>query len=97
MSSGRALLEKHRDEILRLARCRGARNVRVFGSVARGEDSETSDLDVLVDLEPGRGLLDLGGLTMDLRDLLSMDVDVFTPSLLKERIRGPAMKEAVPL
>ncbi len=59
------LPRSNRDEILRLAAKRGARNVRVFGSVARGESDAASDLDFLVDLEPGRSLLDLAGLQQD--------------------------------
>src|ERR1700675_4327183 len=64
------LLKANREEILRLASKYGARNVRIFGSVARGEAGPESDVDILVDLEPGRSLFDLGGLLMDLRDLL---------------------------
>lgn len=87
----------HKAEIYRLAKCRGAQNVRIFGSVARGEDDQASDVDFLVDLEPDRGLLDLGGLLMDLRNLLRAPVDVVTPSLLKARIRSRVLHEAVPL
>jgi len=90
-------IEMHKAEIYRLAERRGARNVRIFGSVARGEDDRASDIDFLVDLEPDRGLLDLGGLLMDLRDLLQAPVDVVTPSLLKARIRSRVLREAVPL
>jgi predicted nucleotidyltransferase len=60
-----------RAEILRLAARRGARNLRVFGSVARGENDSNSDIDFLVDLESGRSLLDLGGLQRDLEELLA--------------------------
>lgn len=67
-----------RDEILRLARERGARNVRVFGSVARGESNESSDLDLLVEWEPGRSLLDHAGLVDDLQELLGIKVHVGT-------------------
>lgn len=91
------LLRSKREEILRLASRHGARNVRVFGSVARGEDDEGSDVDLLVDLEPGRSLLDLGGLLMDLRDLLRRNVDVVTERGLKARIRSRVLQEAVPL
>ena len=92
-----ALLRSRREEILRLAAHHGARNVRVFGSVARGEDDDRSDIDLLVDLDPGRNLLDLGGLLMDLRELLDCPVDVFTAPTLKARIRDRALREAVPL
>ena len=75
----------------------GARKVRVFGSVARGEADETSDIDFLVDLEPGRTLFDLGGLLLDLRDLLGREVDVVTERGLKARIRRRVLREAVAL
>ena len=71
--------------------------MRIFGSVARGEAKLDSDVDVLVDLEPGRSLLDLGGLLMDLRDLLGCNVDVVTEKGLRERIRDRVLREAVPL
>ena len=67
-----------RDEIIELARAHGASRVRVFGSVAHGDATAASDIDFLVDLEPDRNLLDLGGLLMDLQDLLERDVDVVT-------------------
>lgn len=69
----------------------------MFGSVARGTADEASDIDFLVDLEPGRSLLDLGGLLMDLRELLGANVDVATPAMLKPRIRERILREAVPL
>lgn len=90
-------LRQHRTEILALAARHGASRVRVFGSVARGTADAASDVDLLVDLEPGRNLLDLGGLLSDLRQLLAMPVDVITESLLKERIRERVLREAVPL
>lgn len=71
-------LRDRRAEIVEIARARGASRVRVFGSVARGEATEGSDVDFLVDLEHGRSLLDLGGLLMDLQDLLERNVDVVT-------------------
>lgn len=89
------ILKDKRDEILRLAARHGAFNVRVFGSVARGEADEKSDVDFLVDLEEGRNLLDLGGLLMDLRDLLNREVDVVTPDGLRARIRDRVLREAV--
>ncbi len=86
-----------RDEILRVADRHGARNVRVFGSVARGDADERSDVDFLVEMASGRSLLDLGGLLMDLQDLLGRRVDVVTERGLKERIRDRVLREAVPL
>ena len=90
-------LRGEREEILRIAAKHGARNVRVFGSIARGESGPDSDVDFLVELDSGRSLLDLGGLLMDLRELLNLDVDVVTEKGLKKRIRARVLKEAVPL
>jgi uncharacterized protein len=90
-------LRSRREEILRVAALHGARHVRVFGSVARGEADERSDVDFLVEMERGRSLLDLGGLLMDLRDLLGRPVDVVTERGLRERIRSRVLREAVPL
>ena len=90
-------LKVERDKILEIATRRGAYNVRVFGSVARGDADEKSDIDFLVDLEPGRSLLDLGGLLMDLRELLGCEVDVVTEKGLRERIKDRVLKEAVAL
>jgi len=90
-------LRARREEILRIAAKRGARHVRVFGSVARGDADERSDVDFLVDLEQGRSLLDLGGLLMDLQKLLGRPVDVMTERGLKARIRNRVLEEAVPL
>jgi hypothetical protein len=91
------LLEPHRNEIVRLASRYGAYNVRVFGSVARGEDDARSDIDFLVDMEPGRTLFDLGGLLMDLQDLIGRRVDVVTERGLRARIRERVIREAIPL
>jgi predicted nucleotidyltransferase len=90
-------LRNRRDEILHVAAQHGARHVRVFGSVARGEADERSDVDFLVDLDKGRSLLDLGGLLMDLQSLLGRPVDVVTEKGLKLRIRNRVMHEAVSL
>jgi predicted nucleotidyltransferase len=96
MSLERTLKEK-REEILRIAARYGARNVRVFGSLARGEADEQSDIDLLVELEPGRSLFDLGGLQFELERLLGCRVDVVTERGLKARIRQRVLREAVPL
>lgn len=86
-----------RADILRVAARRGARNIRVFGSVARGDSDTASDVDFLVDLEPGRSLFDLSGLLIDLEAVLQTDVDVVTERGLRERIRERVLREAVPL
>jgi len=91
------LLHVRRDEILAIAARRGARNVRVFGSVARGDARPGSDIDILVDMEPGRSLFDLGGLLVDLQTLLGVDVDVVTEKGLRPRIRAEVLREAIPL
>jgi uncharacterized protein len=90
-------LARMRREILALAARHGARNVRVFGSVARGEADAASDIDFLVDFEPGRSLLDLAALLVDLEDLLGHPVDVVTEPGLKARIRQRVLAEAVPV
>lgn len=82
---------------MRAAARYGARNVRIFGSVARGEADNDSDLDVLVDLEPGRSLFDLGGLLMELQEIFGCRVDVVTEQGLRPRIRERVLREAVPL
>jgi len=90
-------LREKREEILQIATKHGAKTVRIFGSVARGEADAASDLDFLVEMEPGRSLLDLGGLLMELQDLLGCRVDVVTEKGLRERIRERVLKEAVAL
>jgi predicted nucleotidyltransferase len=89
------LLRAKREEILRVCAKYGAYNVRVFGSVARSEADEQSDIDFLVELEPGRTLFDLGGLQYDLEQLLGCRVDVVTERGLKLRIRERVLREAV--
>ncbi len=90
-------LQGQRDAIMRVAARHGALNLCVFGSVARGEARPDSDVDFLVDMEPGRSLLDLGGLLVELQKLLGRPVDVVTRSGLRERIRERVLREAVPL
>jgi uncharacterized protein len=91
------LLRTKREDILRIAKNYGAYNVRVFGSVARGEADSESDIDLLVNMESGRSLLDLCGLLADIEDLLGCKVDVVTEDGLRERIRERVLKEAVTL
>lgn len=90
-------LRRRRGEIREVARARGASRVRVLGSVARGDATDASDVDFLVDLERGRGLFDLGGLLMDLRDLLGCDVDVITEAGLRARVAERALADAIEL
>ena len=90
-------VKRHRAEVLRIAANYGATDVRLFGSVARGNANADSDIDFLVRLEPGRSLLDLGGLLMDLRDLLGRRVDVVTEGGLRPRMREQVLREAIPL
>ena len=90
------LLER-REEILAVAARHGGRRVRVFGSVVRGEETPASDLDLLVEFEPGRSLLDHIALAQDLKDLLGREVDVVTEGGLHWYIRDRVCREAVPL
>jgi predicted nucleotidyltransferase len=91
------LLREKRDAILRIAARHGASNVRVFGSVARGEAGAQSDVDFLVELERGRSLLDHAALMIDLESLLGRRVDVATERGLKPRFREHILQEAVRL
>ena len=93
----RDVLRSRRDEILRIARKHGVSSVRVFGSVAAGRADIDSDVDFLVDLEPGRSFFDLGGLLMDLQGLLGVEVDVVTADSLRPAVRAVVLAEAVPL
>ncbi|MGA7561734.1 MAG: nucleotidyltransferase family protein [Desulfobaccales bacterium] len=91
------ILQEKRQEILEIAARHGASNIRVFGSMARGEADAQSDVDILVELEEGRSLFDLGGLLMDLENLLGCKVDVVTARGLRKRISERVLREAVPL
>ena len=91
------VLKEKRQEILDICAKHGARNIRVFGSVVRGEADEHSDVDFVVELEPGRSLFDLGGLQYELELLLGCQVDVVTERGLRTRIRERVLREAVPL
>jgi uncharacterized protein len=91
------LQHEKRTEILHLAELHGCRNVRVFGSVATGESNPASDVDFLVELERGRGLLDLGALLMDLQNLLGVEVDIVEASSIHPYVRDRVLAEARPL
>jgi predicted nucleotidyltransferase len=90
------LRHEKRAEILRLAEVHGGRNVRVFGSVVRGDNREDSDVDLLVEFDRGKTLLDLIGLKLDLEDILGAKVDVVTPNSLRY-VRDRVLAEALPL
>jgi predicted nucleotidyltransferase len=90
-------IHERRQEILALAARHGANNVRVFGSIARGAARSESDLDLLVEFEPGRGLLAHAALVRELEQLLGCKVDVVSQNGLKARIRARVLQEAVPL
>jgi predicted nucleotidyltransferase len=84
-------------EVLRVAHLHGARTVRVFGSRARGDARDDSDLDLLISLEPGRSLLDIVAIKQDLEDLLGYPVDVVTEGGLSPYLRERILAEALPL
>ena len=91
------LLERRRTEILRIAASHGARRVRVFGSTARGEAGPTSDLDLLVQMDDGRSMLDLVGLWQDLEEALGISVDVVTEGGLSPHLKDKIENESVEL
>jgi len=90
-------LNDRRTEILRIASQHGARNLRLFGSTARGDDRPESDIDFLVDMDAGRSLLDLVALGQDLEDLLHRRVDVITGSSVAPALRARILADARPL
>lgn len=90
-------IEANREAIIKAATEHGVTNVRIFGSVARGDARPDSDLDVLVDLQPGRNLFDLGGFLMDLQDIMGRPVHVVTEGSIHWYIRDRVLKEARPL
>lgn len=91
------VLKLRRDAILRIASARGARHVRVFGSTVRGERGPSSDIDLLVEMDPGRSLVDLMSLEDELEQLLGSPVDVVTEAALSPRFRDRVLAEAVAL
>ncbi len=96
MEIGQLLREK-RDAVMAIATRHGAHNVRIFGSVARGQAGSSSDVDFLVKMEEGSSLLDLSALTLDLRELLGREVDVVSEDGLYWLLRRKILKEARPL
>lgn len=95
--SRRDMLKEKRTEILQIAERYGARNVRIFGSSAREDVGPESDVDFLVDLEPGRNLFDLGGFLYEVQELLGVPVDVVTEKGLRDHVRPSVLRDAVPL
>jgi predicted nucleotidyltransferase len=91
------LRSRYRSLILETAGRYGAHNVRVFGSVARGEQSQASDVDLVVDFDAGRSLLDLAGLLLDLEQALGCKVDVVSSRGLRPRVASEVLRDAVPL
>ena len=91
------MLKENKKAILEIASRYGASDIKVFGSVTRKSAAETSDIDFLVTLEPGRTLLDVGGLAYELEALLGRRVDVATRQLLRKEVRDRVEKEAIPL
>lgn len=92
-----AALETNREAVrAAVSRCRAA-NPRVFGSALRGDDRDGSDLDLLVDPMPGATLFDLGGLQVELEDLLGVRVDLLTPGDLTKQFRARVLAEAAPV
>jgi len=92
-----AILQDRRMDILQIATSHGARTVRIFGSMARGEAGPDSDVDILVNLNPGRSLLDIVAMKQDLEDLLGRKVDVVTEAAISPYIREQVLKEAIKL
>lgn len=90
-------LRAHRDEILAIGRRYGVSNVRVFGSVARGEADDLSDLDLLIDVAPGHGYFDMAGFALDVEQLMGVFTQVATPHGVKKRMQARVFSEAVPL
>jgi predicted nucleotidyltransferase len=90
-------LRLHREEIRRIVESKRASNPRVFGSVRRGDDTELSDLDILVDPTPETSIFDIGEIRYQLRTLLGVPVDVLTPRALHARLRNQVVSEAVPV
>jgi hypothetical protein len=91
------MLDLRRNEILEVAARHGALNIRVFGSVSRSEAGPGSDVDFLIELEPGRTLLDHAALYLELKQLLGCEVDVVTEKGLRPRMRDRILKEATPI
>ncbi len=91
------LLRSRRNALVTIGARHGARNIRVFGSVARGDDTETSDIDLLVDMEQGRSLLDLVGFQQEVSEALGRNTDVLTANAISPYLRDRILSEAIRL
>lgn len=91
------VLQSHREDVRRVVAANHATHPRVFGSVLHGNDSHDSDLDLLVDPEPGMTLMDVAAIQVELEALLGIAVDVLTPKALPESFRGQVLAEAMPV
>jgi len=92
-----AIIKKNRNEILRISTRYGAKEIKIFGSALRGEAKGNSDVDLLVELEPGRSLLDIIAIKQDLEDLLGCKVDIVTEAALSPYIKDEVLNQAVRL
>lgn len=90
-------LDLHRERIRQIALSHRVQDIRVFGSTARGEDTEDSDLDLLVEPTSETTLLDIGAIRFELKQLLGLDIDVLTPNALPDKVRAQVLKEAQPV
>ena len=88
-------LQTHRDEIWRVVLAHRAKNPRVFGSVLSGQDTEDSDLDILIDTTPSTSLMDVAAIQVELESLLGVSVDVLTPNALPDKFRDSVIAQAV--
>jgi len=92
-----SLVFAHRDEIISIAKRHGVHNIRIFGSYARGEERPGSDLDLLVDIDPDKSLLEQVALIQDLEAVLRIQIDIVEPQCLHWFIKEKVLAEAVPL
>jgi predicted nucleotidyltransferase len=90
-------IQKYKNQMLAIGRQFGITSIKVFGSTVREKADQMSDVDLLVELEPGRSLLDLGGFQMAVKDLINQDVDIVTANGLRDRIKETVLNEAVEL
>ncbi|MDY6952126.1 MAG: nucleotidyltransferase family protein [Thermodesulfobacteriota bacterium] len=92
-----SLIREQRENILKIAKAHGATNLKIFGSYARGDEQAGSDIDLLIELEPGRSLLDIIAIKQDIEDMINRRVDVVTAGALSPYIREEIVKEAIAL